>query len=215
MWDLPPFELRDDCLYSRACDDLVGCACILAALRALAESGAEASVLAAFTVAEEVGLLGAAYLANSGELDPRVPIISLETSAERPPARMHGGVIVRVGDRTSVFDNGVVSMLSEAAASVGIGFQRCLMPGGTCEASAFQAFGYKVGGLCVALGNYHNCAPDGTIGPEYVSVADAEAMAKLCEAVALGAPLEHARAHSLRDRLLQELGAVQQQTQTS
>ena len=34
--------------------------------------------------------------------------------------------------------------------------QRCLMSGGTCEATAYQLYGYETGGLCIALGNYHN-----------------------------------------------------------
>jgi putative aminopeptidase FrvX len=184
MWDLPPFELRDGCVYSRACDNLVGCAVMLGMLQALASDAVCANVTVLFTRAEEVGLLGAVHVAKSGLLSKGMPLISLETSAERAPAVMHRGVIVRVGDKTSVFDSDLVGALSALAIREKIKFQRCLMPGGTCEATAFQLYGYRSVGLCVALGNYHNCTPSGTIGSEYVSLADVEGMLSLCIAVA-------------------------------
>lgn len=95
---------------------------------------------------------------------------------------MHNGVIVRVGDKTTMFDSHLVSGLVSLAQQESLPFQRCLMSGGTCEATAFQSFGYQSAGLCVALGNYHNCMQSGGIGPEYVSLADVEAMQALCVA---------------------------------
>jgi endoglucanase len=58
------------------------------------------------------------------------------------------------------------------------------MSGGTCEATAYQLYGYRAAALCVALGNYHNCGPDTTIAPEFVSVADVEGMVRLLVAAA-------------------------------
>ena len=184
MWDLPPFELRNGCIYSRACDDLVGCAVMLSMLEVLTRNSIAATVAVLFTRAEEVGLLGAVHAARAGLIPAGIPVISLETSSERLPAVMHKGVIVRVGDRTTVFDSELVAGLAALALAQEIPFQRCLMPGGTCEATAFHLYGYQSVGLCVALGNYHNCTPSGVIGPEYVSLADAEAMLALCIAVA-------------------------------
>ena len=79
------------------------------------------------------------------------------------------------------------------------------MSGGTCEATAYQAFGCRAAAVCVALGNYHNCAADGGIGPEYVSVADIEALTTLCIAVAGGGVGGGAKKNSLRERLDQGL----------
>lgn len=184
MWDLPEFELRDGRVYSRACDDLVGCAVMLCMLEALEASSAQTTVSVLFTRAEEIGLLGALYAARSGMFPAGTTFISLETSAERPPAEMHKGVIVRVGDKTSVFDSQLVAGFTALAQTKGIPFQRCLMPGGTCEATAFRLYGYKAAGLCVALGNYHNCASAGSIDSEYVALADVETMLQLCLAAA-------------------------------
>jgi hypothetical protein len=63
------------------------------------------------------------------------------------------------------------------------------MQGGTCEATAFQVYGYRTTGLCIALGNYHNCGPDETIASEYVSIEDAMGMIRLCAAAAAAGEL--------------------------
>lgn len=205
VWDLPSFEVSDGRIFSRACDDLVGCAAMVATLVSMEESGCDASFLAAFTCAEEVGLLGAAYLAKSGWIPRDVAVLSLETSAERPPAKMGDGVIVRVGDKTSVFEPALTEELWDLVQEMKLPGQRCLMSGGTCEATAYQAFGCRAAAVCVALGNYHNCAADGSIGPEYVSVADVEALTSLCVAVAGAGEGGGAKKNSLRERLDQGL----------
>src|SRR5580693_2576414 len=58
------------------------------------------------------------------------------------------------------------------------------MSGGSCEGTAFQTFGYRTGALCIALGNYHNCAQDDRIETEYVSLSDLTDLVELCVAIA-------------------------------
>ena len=59
------------------------------------------------------------------------------------------------------------------------------MPGGTCEATVYDVYGYLAGSICVALGNYHNMNRDTKkIGPEYIDTNDWESMVKLFVAVA-------------------------------
>lgn len=191
MWDLPAFELGGPggaLVYSRACDDLVGCAAIVAMFQNLEAQGAECVCVGLFTRAEEVGFVGAVALAQSGLLPESLTILSLETSAERPPAKMGDGVIIRVGDRTSLFDPAVTAELVATATEMQIPFQRALMQGGTCEATAYSLYGYRCGALCVALGNYHNCGPETTIAPEYVSLSDTEGLVALCTALAQRRP---------------------------
>jgi endoglucanase len=204
MWDLPPFELRGDRIFSRACDDLIGCAALVATLQHLERERVEGAIDVAFTCAEEVGLLGSVFLAKSGRIPRNLGVISLETSALRPPAQMGSGVIVRVGDRSSVFDPELTAQLLKTAAEASIPNQRCLMSGGTCEATAFRLYGYRVAGLCVALGNYHNCAENDQIGPEFVSLSDFISLSQLC--VELSRPNLHEDPDSLlRERLENEL----------
>lgn len=181
MWDLPAYEVREGRIHSRACDDLIGCAAIVALFQELAATEAEANVYALVTRAEEVGFIGAIHLAREALVPKDVVIVSLECSSERSPGagKMGEGVIVRVGDRTSIFDDAATAALTQAATEAKIPFQRCLMSGGTCEATAYQLYGYRTAALCVALGNYHNCGPETTIAPEFVAVADVEGMVRL------------------------------------
>jgi endoglucanase len=181
MWDLPACEVRDGRIFSRACDDLIGCAAIVGLFQRLDRIGAEATVHGLFTRAEEVGFIGAIQLAKSGRLPKSLTIVSLECSSETVPGagKMGDGVIIRVGDRTSIFDDAATAVLTQAALEAKIPHQRCLMSGGTCEATAYQLYGHRCAALCVALGNYHTCGPETTIAPEFVALADVEAMVDL------------------------------------
>jgi endoglucanase len=181
MWDLPACQVQDGRIYSRACDDLISCAAILALFHELEKTQGEASVIGLFTRAEEVGFIGAIHLAKSGQIAHDITIVSLETSSERSSGagRMGEGVIIRVGDRTSIFDDSATRALTTLAIENKLPHQRCLMSGGTCEATAYQLYGYRTGALCVALGNYHNCGPDTTIAAEFVSVEDVQGMMRL------------------------------------
>jgi putative aminopeptidase FrvX len=184
MWDLPALHMDANRLYSRACDDLIGCAAIIATVQTLCRRNPPRPVVGVFTRAEEVGFIGAIHLAKSGLLPSDLTIISLETSAERLPARMGDGPIIRVGDRVSIFDPPTTALFVEIAKKREIRFQRCLMAGGTCEATAFQAYGYRSAALCIALGNYHNCTPDSRIDTEYIDLEDLEGLIALCAAIA-------------------------------
>jgi endoglucanase len=202
MWDLPACEVRDARIYSRACDDLIGCAAIVAMFHELEASGAEAACYGLFTRAEEVGFVGAIQLARAGRIPGDLTVVSLETSSEKAPGagKMGGGVIVRVGDKTSIFDPDETATLWQLAQDEKIPAQRCLMSGGTCEGTAYRLYGYRSAALCVALGNYHNCGPATQIEPEYVALADVEALARLCLAAARAGELPDPRSQ-LRNRL--------------
>ena len=189
VWELEDFAVRNQRIYGRACDDLVGVASVLATIIELKRSRARVHVIGAISRAEEVGFHGALALAATRGLPRNSLIISLETSRELPGVKMARGVIIRIGDRTSIFDSEASRFLMEVAAklqrtSTGFSFQRGLMSGGTCEATAYQEFGLQTAAVCVALGNYHNCADHHRIKPEYVSLADACAMVDLLVAAA-------------------------------
>ncbi|HZV33692.1 MAG TPA: M20/M25/M40 family metallo-hydrolase [Verrucomicrobiae bacterium] len=184
VWELEDFALRNGIIHARACDDLIGVATILATIIELKRTRARVNVIGVISRAEEVGFQGALTVAESRQLPKSSLIISLETSRELPPAVMGRGVVLRVGDRTSIFDSDAMRFLAEVAGDLrrrdkSFQFQRALMYGGTCEATAYQEFGFQTAAVCVALGNYHNCAPNDKIAAEYVSLADACGMAQL------------------------------------
>lgn len=184
VWNLPVHSVNEGRIEGRACDDLIGVAAILAALSKLKRLDAPVHIRGLITRAEEVGFQGTLLMAESGIIGPDTFIVSLETSRELPPVQMGKGAIIRVGDRSSIFDSQFTRFLSEAAGDLQkrqpeFHFQRALMGGGTCEATAFQEYGYRCGALCVALGNYHNCGPENRIAAEYVSASDAQGMVDL------------------------------------
>jgi putative aminopeptidase FrvX len=207
MWDLTACEITDGRIYSRACDDLIGCASIVATFQELERGGAEASVYGLFTRAEEVGFVGAIHLAKAGEIPRDVTVLSLECSSEKGGAcKMGDGAILRVGDRTSIFDSDAMGGLAELAKAAEIPVQRCLMSGGTCEATAYQLYGYRCGAMCVALGNYHNCGPEERIEAEFVSIDDVRGLVRLCVEAARCIEVPGAANDALRNRLEKRAG---------
>ena len=189
MWDLPACRIRGDRLYSRACDDLVGCISILALLDELHRRRIRKKVKAVLTVAEEAGFQGVKHLCTNKTLSKNTNIIAIETSSVLPTAKMSNGVVIRVGDRLSIFTPELTDFLLDAAKRVqsrdkSFKFQRKLMDGGTCESTIYNRFGYTNAAVCIPLGNYHNRnVRTGKIAAEYISLSDLENMVKLFLAV--------------------------------
>jgi putative aminopeptidase FrvX len=191
MFDLTPARVSGKRLHSRACDDLAGAAAILTMMSELSAKPADADVGALLTRGEEEGFVGAIGACMTPRLlrkDDR--IISIECSAEQPVARQGEGVVLRVGDRTSIFNSAFSRFIFKcaqvlAASDKKFAYQRALMPGGTCEATAFDAWGYAAAALCVPLGNYHNMDRSREkIAAEHVHLDDWRNMVKLFIAVA-------------------------------
>ena len=184
VWDLRDFSSRGGRIRGRVCDDLIGVAAILATLTELKRKRAKCRVIGFISRAEEVGFQGALAAAGAGNIPRDSLVISLETSKEIPGVKMGQGVIVRVGDRSSVFDSQGSRFLGSLGdrltkRDAGFTYQRALMAGGSCEGTAFQEYGYRTAAVCVALGNYHNCGDEDCIREEYVSANDAAGMQRL------------------------------------
>jgi endoglucanase len=103
----------------------------------------------------------------------------------QPYARQGDGVIIRIGDKTSIFNSALTYFLTQQANELAkkdkaFKFQRALMPGGTCEATVYDAWGYTSAAVCVPLGNYHNMDREKKrIAPEYIDITDWTNMVKL------------------------------------
>jgi endoglucanase len=172
MWGFPGWSVADGLITARVCDDLLGVAAVLACLDRVATEVAM-PVWGLFTRAEEEGLLGAFEAVRLGTVPRDAVVLSLECSKALPEAPQGAGVIVRVGDLRSIFDNAVTTAVQARAQAAGVTHRRKLMDGGTCEASVFCGAGYRASGLAVPLGNYHNAADDGSgIAPETILVDD-------------------------------------------
>ena len=117
-------------------------------------------------------------------------LIAIECSAKQPYAKQGDGCIIRIGDRTSVFNSSISYFITQIADALKkrdktFLYQRALMPGGTCEATVYDVYGFMAGSICVPLGNYHNMDTEKKkIAPEYIDVNDWKNMVKLFVAVA-------------------------------
>ncbi len=194
MFDQGAARVKSGKLYSRGIDDQGGVAAALAMVDALYKNPPAGPVAVLLTRAEEEGFIGAI----AAVLKPRLlkksdRVISIECSAMQPYAKQGDGVIIRVGDKTSIFNSKLTYFLTQEAQALAkrdksFKFQRALMPGGTCEATVFDLYGYVAAAVCVPLGNYHNMdRARQKIGPEYIDLADWQNMVKLFIAVARNA----------------------------
>jgi endoglucanase len=207
MWDVPAFRLSGDKLHATAIDDVLGTAVMLATLAEVSRRKPRTHVWCAFTRAEEVGFPGVMALIQSRKIPRSALVVSIEMSKERPWARIGNGQIVRVGDRSTMFDPLATAFLLRAAdrcrkRESAFRVQRCLMDGGTCEATAFVGFGYRAGGLCLPLGNYHNIGKNLRPRAEYVSVNDLEQLVTLTVTAAAESPDSGATHALLRRQVL-------------
>jgi len=186
MFDQGIGRVRNGKFYCRVCDDLAGAAAALTMLEKLHARPPRATVGVLLTRGEEEGFIGALAAALEPTLLKKSDcIISIECSAMQPFARQGDGVILRVGDRTSIFNSQLMYWMTTEAQKLAeddrrFKYQRALMPGGSCEGTVFDAYGYTTGAACVALGNYHNMDREKKrIGPEYVDVNDWNSMVSL------------------------------------
>ena len=200
-WKFPKAAVVKGLVRTHACDDLAAVAAALLAFDEISRDPALAHAALLLTRAEEVGFVGAIGAARGGTIPKGSRLVCLECSRSFPhDSPIGAGPIVRVGDRLSVFTpelTNAVSAIAEAhrKAAPDFKFQRKLMAGGACEATAFSSYGILSTCICLPLGNYHNMADvdavlagkkKGVPGPEFVSAADFHGMVELLGAVARG-----------------------------
>jgi endoglucanase len=200
-WKFPKAAVVKGLVRTHACDDLASVAAALLAFDTISRDPKLAHAALLFTRAEEVGFVGAIGAARGGTIPNGSRLVCLECSRSFPhDSPIGAGPIVRVGDRLSVFTpelTNAVSSLAEAHSKAvpAFKFQRKLMAGGACEATAFASYGINSTCICLPLGNYHNMADvdavlagkkRGVPGPEFVSAEDFHGMIELLEAVARG-----------------------------
>jgi endoglucanase len=212
-WKLPAPRIAKGLLETHACDDLAAAAAALCAFDRILDLPDAGHVGILFTRAEEIGFVGAIAAARDGSIPRNTRLICLENSRSFAESPIGGGAIVRVGDRMSVFSpeltNRVAAVVAEFEKHApGFRWQRKLMAGGACEATAFATYGYASTCLCLPLGNYHNMVDiDGVlagarpakVGREFVSIEDFHGLVAMLEALARD--LDSAAVPPLKDRM--------------
>lgn len=208
-WKFNPPIVKNGVLHAPACDDLAGVAAALCALDKIKRLPALGHVGILLTRAEEIGFVGAIAAAKNKSVPKTSRLLCLETSRSFPESPIGGGPILRVGDKTSVFGPDITNAVSEIMnAQKKLTWQRKLMPGGTCESTAFCEYGYLSTCLCLALGNYHNMKDiDGVlqknkpakVAPEFISVNDFHGLVEMLKIICRD--LDKPRKASLRKSL--------------
>mgnify|MGYP001614370597 CR=1 FL=1 len=179
---LTPWTVKDGWVSSRSIDDLLGCAIALETMRRVVSERVKANLTVLLHRAEEVGFVGALDFARGRRVDPSDSVISIEASRHLPGARPGKGPVIRLGDKASIFDSNLVALLDGAAARLKkrrIPVQRKRLTGGTCEATAYLAFGYETAGVAMPLVNYHNGIGAKAVAPEMVRVSDVDGCVEL------------------------------------
>jgi len=198
-WRLLKARIAGGVLHTNACDDLAAAAAALTTLDRLLKSKRAPHVGLLFTRAEEIGFIGALHSIHSKLVPRNARLLCLENSRSfAHDSPIGAGAILRVGDRASVFSPKLTNALSSLyenhkKQNPTFKYQRKLMPGGACEATAFSAYGFESTCLCLPLGNYHNMRDiDGVlkgtskahVGQEFISIGDFESLIAMLQLAA-------------------------------
>jgi endoglucanase len=177
--DFNGFKLKSDFIVTKCADDLAGC---VMALGAVIDNKFKNSI-AIFTRAEEVGFVGCLKLIESKIIPKHTLMMSLEASRTLPGALLGEGPVIRLGDATTLFNANLSLFVQKMAQNLKakdakFQFQKRIMDGGSCEATALSQAGYVTMGLAVPLKNYHNQGKNGP-APEIIHKNDIENGRKL------------------------------------
>lgn len=187
-FDFEGYLKKGNRIHSRACDDLVGVSIALGALidfkKKLKNNKNLIGPAAFFTRAEEVGFIGCLSLLRNKVIRKNLWIVSLEASKTLPGADIGQGPVLRLGDASSIFNPEFSMFLYQVAKQIkaknpGFKFQRRLMDGGSCEATALSLYKIPTTGISIPLGHYHNQGHNQPAA-ENVSLNDVDHARQLC-----------------------------------
>jgi len=152
---LQPFVDLDDVVVGKALDDRSGCWVLIEALRRL--EAPAVTVLAVFSVQEEVGLRGATTSAYALEpdvgvaLDTTLAVDTPGTPEHLAVTKLGQGVAIKVRDSSSVSHGWLVDAMADLATERAIAHQFEVLPLGGTDAGAIQRS--RAGVASVTLSN--------------------------------------------------------------
>lgn len=201
------FKYKNGYVHTKCADDLAGCVMALGAL--IDVKKLKAPAIAVFTRAEEVGFVGCLHMIKSKVISMNTMVVSLEASRTLPGAILGEGPVIRLGDASTLFDSNFSLFIQKQAQGLKakdskFKFQKRIMDGGSCEATALSQFGYKTMGLAVPLKNYHNMGVKGP-APEIIHMDDTDNGRKLLTEVAKNLKTFKSVGPDLQKRLMTNL----------
>jgi endoglucanase len=150
-----PFRrIGGDTVMGKALDDRAGCAVLIRTLEALQNSDVDATIIAAFVISEERGLIGARTAAFQIEPDMAIALegtVAADTPGVpewRRPTSQGRGPAITVADGNFIVPPKMVRALEDIAVREGIPYQIKLPPyGGTDAGAIHQSRGGVVSGV--------------------------------------------------------------------
>ena len=140
-----PFQrLQGDMVTGKALDDRAGCAVLIATLEALASESPEMTIVGAFTVREEVGLIGAGAAAY--QIAPDLALVLEGTigadmpgvTKTRQVTRIGSGPAITVADGSQIVQPRLVTFLTQLADETGTPWHYKLPPFGGTDGGIIQ-----------------------------------------------------------------------------
>lgn len=167
----PPAFMGDDIIVSKALDDRVGCAVLLALLESLKGKEFAGELHCVITVQEEIGLRGATVAAFAVKPDMAIAVDTVPSGdtpdmnfARELPVAIGAGPLLQItsggsGGRGLVADTTVVSMLEKAAKDAGVPVQLTTFTGGNTDATAMHLAGSGIPSGAVTIPRRYSHSP--------------------------------------------------------
>ena len=135
------YEETDEYMVSKAMDDRVGCAILVDVARRLEKPSRK--VYFAFSIQEEVGLVGASVVAYPVEVEEAIAVDVTDSGDTPKGIKRHAMVLgkgpaIKIKDRASISDSRIVNRLKELARSRGIPHQLEVLTFGGTDAAALM-----------------------------------------------------------------------------
>jgi len=185
---------------AHALDDRAGCAILLAVLDELRGRPLPVTLVAIFTVQEEVGLRGAQAAAGGQDADVALAVDT--TALDDTPdtgtyhLRLGAGPAIKVMDASTLAHPAVRRLMANAAESAGVAVQHELLMGIGTDAGALQFGGRGVPAGTLSLGTRYTHSP-----VEVLDRADLDGAVRLLRAIVLALPDADLRYTMLDDEM--------------
>ena len=176
------FEEIGDKWLSKAMDDRIACAALIQSAKEMKNN--KNTVIFAFTVQEEVGLVGSSVAAYEYDVDMAIAVdvtLALDTpkAFKRMEMKLGAGPCIKIKDAASISDIDVVNFMKKAAENNNIPYQfEVLIFGGT-NAASYQKTKSGIPSSTLSIATRYIHSPN-----ELVSKKDVENSVKLLTAMA-------------------------------
>ena len=155
VYCVPPMRSAKDVMISSYCDDLIGCAVIIDAIRNAADGNNDMYYV--FTVQEEVGCRGAQTAAHLVCPDASVTVEvvpsgdEFSTSCDEPTIVMGDGPVIRLRDKQTIYDRELCLAVAGIGEKLGHKCQIRYSANGSNNSSAIQKAANGTRVTCISI----------------------------------------------------------------